>query len=443
MSQSRSVLRELRVRFAARCLMFCGLATMCWPQQYTSYERSEVQTMLRNVSDEVKKQYYDPQLHGIDWDAKVREAKERIDKADSLNKALSQVAALLDSLHDSHTFFLPPPRPYVHDYGFRMQMIGDHCYVVGVRPGSDAETKGLKPGDEILTVNNYAPAREDFWKMEYVYNVLRPQPGLNLSLRTATGEPRQVLVDAKVRELPPKRDSTGDRIFDVIRDMENEERVFRVRYAERGRDLLIIKLPRFLLSPSEVDSVLGKMRNYGVVVFDLRGNQGGGDDTLRPLLGGLFDHKVKISDRVGRSSTKVLETEVRYHPFTGKLVVLLDSNSASASELFARVVQIEKRGLIVGDHSSGGVMEAKHYSYQLGTSRVVFYGVSITEADLRMADGQSLEQRGVVPDRVILPTASDLGSGRDPVLAQAAEMMNVKMSSEEAGRLFPYEWPKE
>ena len=62
---------------------------------------------------------------------------------------------------------------------------------------------------------------------------------------------------------------------------------------------------------------------------------------------------------------------------------------------------------------------------------------------MRMADGQSLEQRGVVPDRVILPTASDLGSGRDPVLAQAAEMMNVKMSSEEAGRLFPYEWPKE
>jgi len=431
------------VRFAARCLMFCGVATLCWSQQYTSYERDEVQTMLRNIADEVKRHYYDPQLHGIDFDAKVREAREKIDQADSLNRGLSQVAAMLDNLHDSHTFFLPPPRPYVHDYGFRMQMIGDHCFVVRVRPGSNAETKGLKPGDEVLGVNSYAPAREDFWKMEYVYNVLRPQPGLNLNLRTATGGQRQVLVNAKIRELPAVRDLTGDRIFDLIRDMESEEQGLRVRYAEKGHDLLIIKLPQFLLPPSEVDSLLGKMRNYNAVVFDLRGNPGGSEDTLRSLLGGLFENKVKIGERVGRSSTKVVETEARYHPFAGKLAVLLDSKSASASELFARVVQIEKRGLIVGDHSSGGVMEAKRYSFKLGMSRVVFYGASITEADFRMADGQSLEHTGVVPDTVILPTASDLASGRDPVLAKAAEMMNVKMSSEEAGTLFPYEWPKE
>jgi hypothetical protein len=44
---------------------------------------------------------------------------------------------------------------------------------------------------------------------------------------------------------------------------------------------------------------------------------------------------------------------------------------------------------------------------------------------------------------VVLPTAPDLAKGRDPVLAQAAAMLNVKITPEEAGTLFPYEWPKE
>jgi C-terminal processing protease CtpA/Prc len=435
--------RQRGSRYVAVCLAFLSLATLCQPQQLTPSERDEVQTMLRNIADEVKRHYYDPKMHGIDWDAKVRESKEKIDKADSLNRGLSQIAATLDSLNDSHTFFLPPPRPYRHDYGFRMQMIGDHCYVVRVRPGSDAETKGVKPGDEILAVNNFAPVREYFWKMEYVYNALRPQPALTLNLRTPNGEQRQILVNAKMQDLPPIRDVTGERMWDYIRDAETEQSYLHMRFAESGHDLLVVKFPEFGAFPSEEDSVLGKMRKYNSVVFDLRGNQGGSQDSLRALLGSLFEKKVKIGDRLGKSSTKLLETEARDHPFTGKLVVLVDSKSASASEMFARVVQIEKRGFVVGDRTAGAVMEAKHYNYQLGTSRVVFYGASITDADFRMADGESLEHSGVLPDKLILPAASDLASGRDPVLALAAQMLDVKMSPEEAGALLPYEWPKE
>ena len=130
-------------RAAAICVAICWLASLCRSQEYDASRRQQAEGMLRDVADDVKKHYYDPALHGLDWDLKVRETKEKIDKADSLNRALSQIAALLDSLDDSHTFFLPPPRPYVHDYGFQMEMIGDRCYVVRVRPGTDAETKGV------------------------------------------------------------------------------------------------------------------------------------------------------------------------------------------------------------------------------------------------------------------------------------------------------------
>jgi C-terminal processing protease CtpA/Prc len=68
-----------------------------------------------------------------------------------------------------------------------------------------------------------------------------------------------------------------------------------------------------------------------------------------------------------------------------------------------------------------------------------YYGASITEWDLTMADGKSPEHSGVTPDEVLLPSAHAIANGRDPVLAQAAETMGVKISSDDAGKAFPYE----
>ena len=88
-------------------------------------------------------------------------------------------------------------------------------------------------------------------------------------------------------------------------------------------------------------------------------------------------------------------------------------------------------------------MEARGYWEQVGQDTVAFYGASITEADLIMTDGKSLEHTGVTPDQLLLPSPYALANGRDPVLARAAETLGVKISPEEAGKLFPYEWPPE
>ena len=93
--------------------------TAVWCQQISDFERKRAQAMLHDIDADMRKHYYDPKFHGLDWDGKVRETEQKIDHADSGNKALSEIAALLDSLNDSHTVFVPPRPALRHDYGGR------------------------------------------------------------------------------------------------------------------------------------------------------------------------------------------------------------------------------------------------------------------------------------------------------------------------------------
>lgn len=423
------------------------LASAGWAQELSKLDRGRAQDILKGTSDEVRKHYYDPTFHGLDWDAKVEEARQKINNAKSFSMAMSHIAAMLGALDDTHTFFIPPQHAYRHDFGWQYQMIGQRCFVTRVRPKSDAEVKGLKPGDEVLTINGFTPDRDDIWTMHYVFSALRPQPALQVTLRDSAGNQRQLEVAAKIREVRHLTELTGvsdaSDIWDLIRQEETNEHLKRARTVEFGDELMILKFPEFSFTPIEVGDMVGKARKHKALIVDLRGNSGGYTDTLERLVGGMFDKDVKLGERVGRKERKPVIAKTSHNPFTGKLIVLVDSESASAAELFARVMQIEKRGIVLGDRTSGSVMEAKRYDEKWGSDTVVFYGVSVTDADIVMTDGKSLEHAGVTPDELLLPSPNALANDSDPVLARAAESVGVKISSEEAGKLFPYEWAPE
>lgn len=426
------------IRFCFGIAATVTLLTSAWSQRYTKYDRDIAQQMLRDAAQDVRKYYYDPKFHGVDWDAKVREAKDRIDKADSMDSAVSEVAALLDSLNDSHTSFILPPRAYVHKYGFKLGMVGDRCFVVRVRPGSDAEQKGLKVGDEVLAINDHSVSRKTFWRLEYIYKRLRPQPGLRLTLPADAGHQRQLDVAAKIEPSSVIQYALHQAANQRARDWDEWDRLVAPQYSDKGDDLLAIRLPAFALSAQEVDNVLAKMRKHKGAVLDLRNNPGGFEDTVDRLIGGMFQNDVKIYDRIKRDTSKSISTSGRHSDaFTGRLVVLVDSGSASASELFARVVQLERRAFILGDRTAGMVMESRSHPHEMHLESGVYYATSVTEADMVMSDGKSLEHVGVDPDVVILPTAEDLAARRDPAMAKAAGLMGVHISPEEAGAMFP------
>jgi carboxyl-terminal processing protease len=433
-------------RRAVTCVAFVvALAALPAAQGMSSADSYRVKAMLQDAYEAVKRYYYDPKFHGLDWEARYREYQKKVETAPTLNHGVTLVAAFLEGLKDSHTFFQPPSRPYQIDYGYRIAMVGPDAYITRVRPETDAETK-VKPGDRVIAVNGNAITREVLGSMEYYFNVLSPQQNVRLTVRDPAGAQREVTVAAKVKQGRQIRDLSGADggmdFADIIRDQEANDQLLRHRYIEDG-DVMIWKMPIFYLENAEVDRIFGLARKKAALIIDMRGNPGGAVDTLRRMVSNAFDRDIQIGERVSRRGKEQVSARTRgASAFTGKIIALVDSQSGSAAEVFSRVLQLEKRGTVLGDRSAGAVMESRQYPYGRESGTIVIWGVSVTSADLLMKDGKSLEHTGVTPDETVLPTAADLAAGRDPVLARAAELVGLKLDPVAAGKLFPFEWRK-
>ena len=425
------------------CLIAPRALQSALAQPDLNFERERGRLMLRIIKDDLKKNYYDTGFHGMDVESRFSAADAKMKEAMSVGQIFGIIAQALIDLNDSHTFFLPPGRANRTEYGWQMQAFGDKVFVSAIKPGSDAEKKGLKTGDQVLSVGGFEPSREELWKMIYMFYTLRPQPGLRLLLRSPEGQQRQLDVMANIRQGKMVKDLTGQDINDLAREAEDEDRLNRQRYVEASDKLLIWKMPNFAVAEGEIDVMMGKARKREALILDLRGNPGGYVKTLEWFAGYFFDKEIKIADLKGRKQMKPQMAKPHGDKnFKGKLVVLVDSKSASAAEIFARVVQFEKRGAVIGDRTAGAVMQSRTFDHQMGMDTVVFYGVSVTDADVIMSDGKSLEGVGVTPDEVLLPTAADLAAKRDPVLARAAAMVGFELPPDKAGAMFPVEWRK-
>src|SRR5579872_823029 len=340
----------------------------------------QVQQMLDVVENDIKENYYDVGMHGLNLDNEFANEKRKIAEAKSQNEALLHVAGAVAALKDSHTRFTPPVAQYGVDYGWRMQAFGESsCYVTSVRPGSDAEAKGLKPGDQVVSLNGITLTRQDLGYVEYGYRIF-PQSGLHLVTKSPNGQERPLVVMAKI--LPGQPFVRRSDVMTWLRT--NHKEVDRSRYHQVGDHILFWKLPDFSLDPADLDDPLNKIRHFSTVVLDLRENPGGRVDALDKLIGGFFDRDVKVGDRKGRKKSEARIAKSRGRKsFAGKLIVLVDSRSSSAAEIFARLVQLEKRGIVLGDRSAGAVMESKYFVHAvpLDATNVTQYGATITVAD--------------------------------------------------------------
>ncbi|MGD0801682.1 MAG: S41 family peptidase [Terracidiphilus sp.] len=407
------------------------------PQKMDSLALQDAHAMLHQGYDEIRKNYYDPTFHGVDLDKTYQQYNARLDASTDVNDAYRVIEAFMLSLHDSHTNFMPPKRANPSTPGFSMKMIGDKCLITRIRPSTDAASK-LHVGDQVLTLDGFKVELAHFDEMLYFIQVLSPGPYMVLDLLNPAGEHRKETVNAEVHY--------GKYGIDIGGSSQNSS-IEKIMHLRRSRffdigDTFIWKMPTFLVPFPDMDTAADKAKKYKNLIIDLRGNSGGAEDTVKAMLGHFFDHEIKLGDRVTRKETKPVIIKPRKPFYSGDVIVLVDHNSASASEIFARVIQLEHRGKVIGDNSAGAVMEAQAFGEVIGAdARKIIYGIIVTRANLLMTDGKSLENVGVIPDELLLPTAQDLAAGKDPVLSHAVDLTGAKLDPVAAGKLFPFEWP--
>ena len=427
---------------AAALLLLLAAAAPRGALAQIGFSRGVGREMLKDIKRDLKENYYDPTFRGKDLDAHFKAAEELIAKAETTEQVYAVVAQALMDFDDSHLYLVPPMWSASAEYGWKMQMVGEKCFVTAVKPGSDAEAKGLKPGDLVHSVDGFAPERGTIWKMNYYYNALAPKPGMVVAVRGVDGKPRQLQIAAKVTKGKVVQDVGGHDWYQRQIEADKDAELTKNRLVSFGDDLLVWKMPTFMLDPEKVNEAMDGARKHKALVIDLRGNGGGYLDTVTALLGSFFDRDVKVGDVKTRKEAKPIVAKTRGAAFKGALFVLVDSESGSGSELFARVVQLEKRGTVLGDRTAGAVMASRFYTHRVGQGEFVLYGVSVTVQDIIMGDGRSLEHAGVTPDELLLPAGADLAAGRDPVLARAASLAGVQLDPQKAGALFPTLWRK-
>jgi carboxyl-terminal processing protease len=392
--------------------------------------------MLDLVREDITSNYFDSTYGGVDLKAVFDSARAHIERAERIEQVLGAIAQATLELNDSHTAFIPPALVYRAEYGWDMRFVGDTCRILRVVPGSDAEAKGMHVGDALLAVNGVPLTRRNLWQLRYAINGLQPRAGLRVSLRSLDGTTRDLDVAAKVKEGRRIVDpSSSFDLFELIREGENAWELQAPRFKEVA-DLVVISRPyEFYGYTSWIDDLMDA-RPRGSLILDLRGNLGGSVNTLLRLIGRLYEKDLVVASEVSRGKRKdVIAKGAGKDRYQGAVIVLVDAESASASEVFARTVQLTGRGKVIGDRTAGAVRGSRGYFHAMGTQIVILYGTSVTIADVVMPDGGRLENVGVIPDELVLPTGEDIAAGNDPALARALTVLGVPTTPKQAGAL--------
>ena len=386
------------------------------------HERGRMEDIMDVVAKDIQKNFYDPSLKGVDWRSITDRARQRIRNADHLGDMVAAIASVPYQLSDSHTCFIPPGRSARVDYGFEAEPFGNDVLVYKIRKDGPAYKADLQLGDKIVAMEGFATKRENFFEMTRYFEFLNPERELTLEIVRGSDAPHTIKIPAKIEQ----HGKYGMDYNEIRRMIDAQDPIYQHRDYEG--DVGYLKLRVFMLSPHDIDSMVDKVKNSRAVIIDLRGNGGGARETLTALAGHFTDQAYEMANQVGRDKTEAIRVKSEHPQITTRVFVLIDSESASASEMFARDMQIRKKATVVGDASGGRVNMAKIFWEKVGAYDMVGFGTEIAVAKVVMANGEELENHGVTPDEVCIPTAQDLHQEKDPCLDRALELARMSNS---------------
>jgi C-terminal processing protease CtpA/Prc len=252
--------------------------------------------------------------------------------------------------------------------------------------------------------------------MSRYLTVLDPRVELDVEV-AQNGSIRVVKVPATAVPQPPQYFFT---FIETGHDREEHERFYDFKNYNDG--IQYLKLRTFSMPSTEIVGMMRPLKDAKAMILDLRGNGGGRLSTTVDLVGQFVREPFEIATSVSRKRSEPIRVKPLSPRIICRLYVLLDSASASASEIFARSMQIHKRAIVIGDRSSGRVNSAHFFWEPIGSWEGVEFGIEIAVSRVVMENGEELENRGVTPDEFCVPNPEDLRTERDPCLDRALAM---------------------
>ena len=266
---------------------------------------------------------------------------DTVSETDLYRKAVDGV---LLELHDPHSVFLPPDRlaklnesttGRYAGVGIQMDVRDGWITVVAPLPGTPAQRAGIETGDRVVEIDGRTTRA---WTSDEAVKALRGAPGSTV----------RVLVE---------RPGTATRLpFSLTRE---EIRFHSVQHALMLRDSIgYVDLTIFSEnSDQELRAAIDSLRGRGMraLIFDLRGDPGGLLDQGVAVADLFLDPGQKIVSMRGRTRESERDFVDRLPQSWPQMpiVVLVDSGSASASEIVSGALQDHDRALIVGQTSYG------------------------------------------------------------------------------------------
>lgn len=259
--------------------------------------------------------------------------------------------------------------------------------VVNVITGGPAEKGGLKAGDRIVSV---AGQSLDVLSPDSAADMLRGEEGTQVSvLVQSNGSSPQPLILTRQRVEVPC--------------------VEGVKIIDEQNGVGYLKLNSFQkTTPRDVDAALWKLHREGMksVIIDLRGNPGGLLNAAVELADKFIYDGAIVSTRGRNPREDYSYTAHTVGTWRVPLVVLIDGDSASASEIFAGAIRDRHRGLVVGERSYGkGSVQG---IFPLNSSKG---GVRLTTAKFFSPSGQAISRNGVTPDVAVRVVAKQPSEG--------------------------------
>ena len=357
--------------------------------------------------------FYDPEMHGIDWDAQREKYAAYVDAAATYADFQDVIRLMMGELNSSHLGIWSGPGDWkptglAAETGqlgvlFDADYDGPGLRIVHVVPGSpaDLEESRLAVGETIQSVNGQSVGADICFDLQMDRTVGKK---ILLEVANADGERRTLVI---------RPINTRD-LLDLYYDAEIAQRRGFVAAHTRDR-VAYIHISGMNTASLELfeRDLYAEAHGKAALIVDVRGNGGGWTTDL--VLTSLMapEHAITTPRDGGPGYPQHRRI---FYAWTKPIVVLCNEHSFSNAEIFSWAIRTLGRGPVVGQQTAGGVISTGGTNLADGSYLRLPFRKWVSRLD-----GSNQEGTGCRPDIVVENLPGDLARGIDLQLSRAVE----------------------